>query len=254
VADIQILAGGVVTAPLAYVIPGRQEIVVKALFAAFDGTNASGSFLPCVRILSPAGKVVGEYITDSGVAPGASAEVSWAPFLRSGGGGGMTVIYDNLLSAPSPSFDITGIPSTFRALLLLTNLRTNGVATNADSLTVVNGNTSPTNYFYVNSAGAKLQSTTHSVMVSSSGSSADSQHAAPNVVWCHDYAQVLNDHAFVGHAGNVPVEADNTSWYARAISVQSCCTVAAPVSRLTISPDVGTAWVPPSQVTLYGVG
>lgn len=85
-ADAQILATQVSAAPLVYTIPGGQEIILKALFASFDGTGAAGAFLPCVRILSDAGKVVGEYVTDSTVAAGSSADVSFAPFLRNAGG------------------------------------------------------------------------------------------------------------------------------------------------------------------------
>jgi hypothetical protein len=80
--DVQILAGGVTDAPLGYKIPQAQEIILKSLFASFDGTNASGDFLPCIRVLSPAGKVIGEFFTDAAVVAGDSAEVTFAPFLR----------------------------------------------------------------------------------------------------------------------------------------------------------------------------
>lgn len=86
-ADELIVAGGVSAAPLAYTVPGAQEIIVKALFATFDGSAAAAAFLPCVRVLAPGGKVVGEYITDSTVAAGASAEVSFFPLGGRGGGG-----------------------------------------------------------------------------------------------------------------------------------------------------------------------
>jgi hypothetical protein len=82
VADTQIRGLGSGPAPLSYIVPGAQEIVLKSLFASFDGTGAGGSFLPCVRIVAPGGGVVAEYITDSAVAAGSSAEVSFAPFLR----------------------------------------------------------------------------------------------------------------------------------------------------------------------------
>ena len=90
-ADSQILATQVSAAPLQYVIPGGQEIILRALFASFDGTGAAGAFLPCVRIVSDAGKVVGEYVTDSAVTAGNSADVSFAPFLR------------NAATSPTPS-------------------------------------------------------------------------------------------------------------------------------------------------------
>lgn len=84
-ADVQIVAGGVSAAPLAYTVPGAQEIILKALFATFNGAAAASSFLPCIRIVAPGGKVVGEYITDTAVSAGSSAEVSFAPFLRGTG-------------------------------------------------------------------------------------------------------------------------------------------------------------------------
>ena len=86
-ADAQIRGLGTSSAPLTYTVPGAQEIILKNLFATFDGSGAAGSLLPCIRIVAPGGGVVGEYITDAAVAAGASAEVTFAPFLRSFGTG-----------------------------------------------------------------------------------------------------------------------------------------------------------------------
>lgn len=91
-ADAQILAGGVEAAPLAYTVPNAQEIILKAAFATFDGSGAGAAFLPCVRIISSGNKIVGEYITDSSVAAGSSAEVSFAPFLRNAGSAAAAVL------------------------------------------------------------------------------------------------------------------------------------------------------------------
>jgi hypothetical protein len=82
VADTQIRGLGTGSAPLSYTVPGAQEIILKSLFASFNGAAASGSFLPCVRIVAPGGGVVAEYVTDNPIAAGGSAEVSFAPFLR----------------------------------------------------------------------------------------------------------------------------------------------------------------------------
>jgi len=79
--DVQIVAGGVDAAPLQYKIPAAQELILKTLFASFDGTAAAGPFLAAARILSPAGKVVAEFFNPTAVAAGSSADVSWAPFL-----------------------------------------------------------------------------------------------------------------------------------------------------------------------------
>ena len=107
-ADVQIVAGGVANAPLAYTVPGAAEIVLKALFASFDGTSAASSWFPCIRIVAPGGKVVGEYITDEAVAAGHSADVSFGPFLRSGTGAGAGELdfqLNDTLIATEPAID-----------------------------------------------------------------------------------------------------------------------------------------------------
>jgi hypothetical protein len=77
--DVLVSAPGTETAPLDYLIAPGQEIVLKAAFATFDGSGAGGAFLPTLRVVAPSGQVVGEYVTDSTVAAGASAEVSFFP-------------------------------------------------------------------------------------------------------------------------------------------------------------------------------
>jgi len=106
-ADVQITAPGVVAAPLDYLVPGSQEIIVKAAFATFDGTAAAAAFLPCLRVVSPGGKVVGEYVTDSSVAAGASADVSFFPRGKGGTatGGGVGVEHNDALVATEPNID-----------------------------------------------------------------------------------------------------------------------------------------------------
>lgn len=82
--DALVTVPGSGAAPLSYAIAPAQEIVLKAAFATFDGASAASSWLPCLRILAPTGQVVGEYCADSALAVGASAEVSFAPFLSVG--------------------------------------------------------------------------------------------------------------------------------------------------------------------------
>lgn len=81
-ADVQILAPGVQAAPLDYTVQAGQEILLKSLFASFDGSAAASAFLPAIQILSDSGHVVGTYITQATVAAGGSADVSFGPFLR----------------------------------------------------------------------------------------------------------------------------------------------------------------------------
>ena len=81
-ADVQIKALGTSAAPLSYTVPGAQEIVLKSLYASFDGSAAVSGWYPGIRILAPGGGVVGEYKALESVVAGGSADASFAPFLR----------------------------------------------------------------------------------------------------------------------------------------------------------------------------
>jgi hypothetical protein len=84
--DQQVRVTGIADAPASYLIPGNGQIAPKAVFASFDGTGAAGAFKPALKITSDGGELIGIYPTDSTVAAGGSADVSWAPFLGRGGG------------------------------------------------------------------------------------------------------------------------------------------------------------------------
>jgi hypothetical protein len=90
--DVQI-AGGVGPAPQAYEVPNATEIIPRAVSATFDGTAAGTAFLPAIEIVSDGGVVVARVATDTAVAAGGSAFVTFAPFLRAAGasaaGGGI---------------------------------------------------------------------------------------------------------------------------------------------------------------------
>jgi hypothetical protein len=85
-ADIALLAPGVSDAPEAYMVPGAQEIILKAVTATFDGSGAAGQFQPTLQIVAPNGTVLASCPSPTVVAAGASADVSWFP--RGGVGGG----------------------------------------------------------------------------------------------------------------------------------------------------------------------
>lgn len=75
--DVVIAAPAVATVPQDYVVPASQEIVPLVVTASIDGSGAGGQFLPTVEILSPAGQVIARCPTQSIVAAGGSADVSW---------------------------------------------------------------------------------------------------------------------------------------------------------------------------------
>lgn len=86
-ADAQILAAGVASAPLSYVIPNAQELTLRAVNADFDGSATASPYVPVVEIISDAGIVIARCPLSSTIAAAGSAEVSWFPGL---GGGGVT--------------------------------------------------------------------------------------------------------------------------------------------------------------------
>jgi len=92
-------------APTTYTVPNAAEIVPKAINATFDGTGASGSFAPTVEYVSDGGVVVARVPCQTTVAAGGSAEVTFAPFLRGGGGASSTAtwagLYIDSSSAPA---------------------------------------------------------------------------------------------------------------------------------------------------------
>ena len=71
------------SAPSDYVVPGSQEIEIQTVTATFDGTGASGAFLPALQIISDGGITMATFVdTSVSVAKGGSAEVTFGTFLR----------------------------------------------------------------------------------------------------------------------------------------------------------------------------
>lgn len=90
--DVAIKQAQVASSPAGYTVPGAQEIVLKSVKASFDGTGASGNFVPLLQLVEPGGTVMVECPASVSVAAGGSADVSWFPGLAgtTGGGGGPT--------------------------------------------------------------------------------------------------------------------------------------------------------------------
>lgn len=95
-ADIALLASQADDAPLGYQVPGAQEIILKSITASFDGTGASGDFVPTLQILAPNGAVLAACPVSTPVVAGASADVSWFPRggVSTSGSGGSGIQYD----------------------------------------------------------------------------------------------------------------------------------------------------------------
>ena len=80
-ADSQFNPLGSVTAPADWQLPPSLNLLLKNVYASYDGTGAGGSFQPCLQIISDSGHTVGSYPCPTSVAAGGSADVTWFPRL-----------------------------------------------------------------------------------------------------------------------------------------------------------------------------
>jgi hypothetical protein len=81
-------SGGAV--PFSLDLGAIDVITPSAAFATFNGTGASGSFLPCITYYTQDGLVFARAFPATAVAAGASADVSWFPGLTSSPSAGAT--------------------------------------------------------------------------------------------------------------------------------------------------------------------
>jgi hypothetical protein len=96
------------TAPLQYSIAQAQEVIVKALSASFNGSGAASAWYPCIRILSPSGQLVGQYITTATVAAGGSADASFFPRSNqaaASAGGSLQIDHNGAAVGSEPALD-----------------------------------------------------------------------------------------------------------------------------------------------------
>lgn len=113
--DVQIADTSSGDAPHDYTVPSSADFILKAAYGVFDGTLASGNFLPTLEIVSDSGHTVARSVGQQ-VTAGDSAEVSWFPFAppaSSGGGGSITEIESTdgsitVTNPIGPTVDLTG--------------------------------------------------------------------------------------------------------------------------------------------------
>jgi hypothetical protein len=115
VPDVQYRPLGTVSAPAAWTLQDLLEILPKTAYAHYDGSGTAGPFQPCLRIISDAGIVAGEYICETEVAAGASADVTWFRGVGAGSSnvpvtGAWTQVfhYDVPALSTAASIDTTG--------------------------------------------------------------------------------------------------------------------------------------------------
>jgi hypothetical protein len=77
-----IFAEGPLPAPVVYTVPGSSEVVPLSAYADYDGTNASGDFVPTLIFRDQSGNIIGQSQASTTVAAGASASMSWFPGVK----------------------------------------------------------------------------------------------------------------------------------------------------------------------------
>lgn len=76
-------------APVNYKLAAGQSIEATAITATFDGAAAAGDFVPAVAFYAQDGKLQGRIPAGAAIAPGASDEVTWFPFVGGASGQGV---------------------------------------------------------------------------------------------------------------------------------------------------------------------
>lgn len=98
-ADTPLFDSAVEPVPNDYPLPAGADRVLKSVSASFDGTSAGADFQPAVQILSPSGAVVVTCSCPTVLAAGASADVSWFPFVGSASSSTTTPVVGARISA-----------------------------------------------------------------------------------------------------------------------------------------------------------
>lgn len=112
-------------APAAWVIPSSLQVVLKTVYASFDGSGAGSSFVPCLELVTDSGHVEGAYPLGGEVAAGASADATWFP--RGGLTGFIRYVTPNVgswLSVATTAgavVPLPGIPTLSGAMVFIDN-------------------------------------------------------------------------------------------------------------------------------------
>lgn len=76
---------GAVPTPNGYTVPPGLDFIPDAVTAVFNGASAGGAFLACLSFYSQDGLLLARTFPETPLNAGDSAEVTYAPFLDSGG-------------------------------------------------------------------------------------------------------------------------------------------------------------------------
>lgn len=107
-ADRQFNPLGTVSAPADWTLPAGLQILLKGVYASFDGSGAGSGFQPAFEVITDSGHSMGVFNCDTTVAAGGSADVTW--FRGLGGSGSSSAfasswatLLDNGISVPPGS-------------------------------------------------------------------------------------------------------------------------------------------------------
>lgn len=85
--------------PATYTIPAGVAFDVASVFAKFDGSAASGSFLPCLTVLTQDGHVVARVRPDETYSVGDTGDITWSSQLSGDSGSDNSSIYHKISAA-----------------------------------------------------------------------------------------------------------------------------------------------------------
>ena len=78
-----ITRAGPFAVPFAYTLAAGERFEAESISGVWNGTGASGSFIPCVSVYTQDGKLLGRFKGDATVSAGdSSTEATFAPFLK----------------------------------------------------------------------------------------------------------------------------------------------------------------------------
>lgn len=65
--------------PAEWTLAASLQVLLKNVYAEFDGSSAGAAYVPTLELVSDSGHTIGTYPFQGTVAAGASADVTWFP-------------------------------------------------------------------------------------------------------------------------------------------------------------------------------
>ena len=173
--------------------------------------------------------------------------------------GGLAQISQTILGANTAPITISGIPATYRDLLLIVDLRSNRVASTDDDLGIRFNNDSAGNYVWQRTQTVNVtQGDSIGVAVTSIGgvscpaSLAPAGASAPIQILIPDYRNTLFRKNVLIHAGFI--QSDLAAGQINQLQVRGEWRSTAAINRIDLVSLNAAQWLTGSVATLYGIG